>query len=307
MVDAADLKSVVLVACGFESHPGHMKFSYCSIAFRNQNITLTEVIPFLARVGYSGIELWGNHVNNNADLIALKSSLQANNLAVPMISPYFDFTSNLKNWEKSLQTAKKFTEIASFLECPIIRAFTGTVGSDDADEKQKNDCIEGLKLICEIAGKKDITIALETHPRTLVDNIESTLWLIKEVGAPNLKINLDIYHMFEVHKDPLAALEKLLPFTIHIHAKNAVLSTKEHHQANHPLLHDPNPRAIFLGVRPLSDGEMDYAPFMKALVGNNYQNYVSVEWFGDDPLSAASSELEFLNNALDTAKVAATN
>lgn len=272
-----------------------MKFSFCSIAFRNHKITLQELIAFLAKSGYQGIELWANHVNGT-DLRALRRCLETESLSVPMLSPYFDFTAGTEKWEQSIEIAEHFIKLASFLEVPLVRAFTGIIGSAEASEKQKEDCIRGLDRVCQIAQKRQVTIALETHPSTLVDNIESTLWLIEKVASPNLKVNLDIYHMFEVHKNPITVLEALFPYLEHVHAKNAYFRPEEREQAKHPLLHDPRPKANFAGVRPLASGEMDYIPFIEALARKNYQGYVSVEWFGRDPMTAAVSELAYLKS-----------
>lgn len=277
-----------------------MKFSFCSIAFRNQKITLQEIFYILSKVGYQGVELWANHLNNGIDLATIKKRLEQNNLSVPMISPYLDLTSDKVAWELSIKTAADYIQIAGFLEAPLVRAFTGTVGSRKATKIQEKNCTEGLKQICDIAAKQDIAIALETHPSTLVDNVYSTLTLLEKVKAPNLKLNLDIYHMFEVHRDPLLVLDYLFPYVAHVHAKNAILTPHEHHQEKHPLLHDPKPKAIFTGVKPLANGEMDYEPFVKELINRGFDGYLSVEWFGKKPEEAAVAELEYINSITES-------
>ncbi|TET54968.1 MAG: sugar phosphate isomerase/epimerase [Actinobacteria bacterium] len=271
-----------------------MNFSFCSIAFRNKKITFPEILSLLSKMGYQGIELWANHVNNGANLKEIKEQLQEYNLSVPMVSPYFDFTAGKQKWEQSIETAKHFVEIASFLETPLIRAFTGIVGSHEATSAQQEDCVRGLKEVCSIAKDSNISIALETHPSTLVDNVNSTLNIIAKVGAQNLKVNLDIYHMFEVHKDPLLALDSLYPHMAHVHAKNAIIKPEEREKAKHPLLHDPQPKADFVGIKSLAEGEMDYKPFINNLLQKNYGLYVSVEWFGTNPEEAALKDLKYL-------------
>ena len=257
------------------------------------------MISLLAESGYQGIELWGNHIGKDTDIGALKFLLDSHNIEVPMVSPYFDFTDSKDKWQQSLQTADTYIDVAAALNSPLIRAFTGIVGSKEATKDQFQRCVEGLKIICGQAAKKGVSVALETHPSTLVDNVDSTLLLIESVGADNLKVNLDIYHMFEVHKDPGYVLEKLYEHVVHIHAKNAVIKPEEREQAKHPLLHDPNPRADFVGVTSLADGEMDYKLFIKALQERNYVGFVSIEWFGKDPIKAARSEIDYLKKLFE--------
>jgi len=98
------------------------------------------------------------------------------------------------------------------------------VGSREATRRQWQRCIYALKTITNCAGKRGILFALETHPGQLMDNTSSTLRLIRKVGASNLKVILDIWHLFnEGGEDPLKATLALLPYVVHVHAKNMMI------------------------------------------------------------------------------------
>src|SRR3990172_6512326 len=109
-----------------------MKLSFCSIAFRNTDEPLTEIIPRLAEIGYDGIEIWANHLRGDgSDIEILASVLKDNNMAVPMISPYFNITGGQDDWEATLATAEAGFRYATAFEAPLIRVFTGFLGSDE--------------------------------------------------------------------------------------------------------------------------------------------------------------------------------
>jgi len=272
-----------------------MKISFCSIAFRKNQSSLREIIPRLAHLGYDGLEIWGNHLSGGiAQAREIKKCSDKFGLRIPMISPYFNFTGSRENWAKSLSEADRLIELAMVLEAPLIRVFTGVVGSKEADRNQWENCVQGIRELAIMASEKGIRLALETHPSTLVDTVDSTLALLEKVQAENLKVNLDIYHLWEVHQDPLRVLDLLYPHVAHVHAKNAFFSQVIRGKEPHPFLHDQQAAQEFSGIAPLKAGEMKYEPFLKELVKRKFSGFVSVEWFGDNIFERAELDLAYL-------------
>jgi len=274
-----------------------MKTSFCSIAFRNDKREILELIPEIAELGYNGIEIWGNHLTGGlSNVLSVKKAVREHGLEVPMISPYFDFTGSEVKWLSSLSVAKRYVQYAVVLGCPLIRVFTGVVGSGDISNKVWKTAVEGLKVISSIAEEQGISLALETHPGTLTDTVESTLRLIEAVGAPNLKVNLDIYHFWDATEDFRIPLDKLREHTVHVHAKNTNLSAAQRRSNPHLLLHDKEAAQEFFGIVGLREGGLPYEEFFRDLLTGGYDGFVSIEWFGDAPSRAARSELEYLRS-----------
>lgn len=44
--------------------PKSMKYSLCTISFRHQLISFTDIVQFAYKNGFEGIELWGIHAQN---------------------------------------------------------------------------------------------------------------------------------------------------------------------------------------------------------------------------------------------------
>lgn len=278
-----------------------MRFSFCTVAFRHDHLTLPEMIEQVAAAGYDGVEIWGNHLPHQlkdlSDVERAREALDRTGVECPMVAPYFDLTSSQAKWDQSIEEAKLQITFAEKLGNKLIRAFTGSRGSADVSIEEWEHAAKGIRLISEHAAARGISVALETHPRTLVDNMSATLSFLEKVDRENVKLNLDIYHFWEVHKDPVAVLNAMYSYVSHVHAKNAHLSIVERETTPHPFLHDKQARQEFPGIVSLKDGDMEYMGFLERLAEFNYQGYVSVEWFGDDPKNALTSELEYLRSA----------
>ncbi len=252
----------------------------CSIAWRNEPIE--RVAPLIAAAGYPGIEAWGPHldryVREHGVLAPLAQQFRDLGLQTPMISAYFDLANNL---EASLETARRYLGYAADLGAPLIRVFTGGGDSAKASIAMWRSVTAGLKQICQMAAPAHVDLALETHSGHLHDTTDSTLRLIRQVAEPNLGVNLDIFNLFERGEDPLRALKRLLPHMRIVHLKNGIWDG-----------------ARWQYGQPLSAGAMDYAAFLRALAECNYGGFVSIEWFGDDPQSAANGEMNYLRQQL---------
>ncbi len=254
--------------------------SMCSIAWRNDPVE--QVIPIVAEAGYSGIELWGPHVDHYAqehgELRSLAALLQRYGLQVPMISPYFDLATDL---EGSLELARRTLDQCRELGAPLVRVFTRGGDSAKASTTTWRTVVAGLKQLCELAAAQGIGMAMETHGGHLHDTTASTLRLIRQVGMDNLCVNLDIFNLYAIGEDPLRALKRLLPWVRILHLKNAVWEGGK-----------------WRSGAPLAAGAMDYAAFLQALAESNYGGFASIEWFGTDPATAATGELAYLRQQL---------
>lgn len=274
-----------------------MKIAFCSVAFREENISLEQIIKDVSSAGYKYIEIWSNHINEN-QIDTTREILEQHNISVSMISPYFNFTGTDDEWKTSILNGEKVLDWATKLMCPVIRIFTGVVGSNNASMEQYDNCIRGIREIASMAEKSGIRLAIETHPRTLVDTLKSSKYLIKRIGKDNVGLNLDIYHLFEVDGDPVKIYTNLKGVVFNIHAKNVKLSEGERKANPHLFLHGMQAKQKFVGISYMNDGNMDYTGFLQEVSDASYSDCISVEWFGENPRQAAIHELKFLQQHL---------
>jgi len=275
-----------------------MKVSFCTIAFRHRPMLLEDMIFIISKLGYDAIEIWGRHLKGyETSLRKIREILEKRKIKVSMISPYFDFTNNRRSWIKSIEEAKRMITFAVELESPLIRCFTGQIGSEYVTDRQWENGVEGIKHFAELAKEEGITIAIETHPNTLADTISSTLKLIEEVNMENVKINLDIYNIWEQEqKSPLEIIEALYPHTVYIHTKNADLKEGRVNQFNYVMDKDRELSA----VRSLKEGDLDYNIILKELLRREYNGYIAVECFDTQrsPLWIAEEDILFIKEII---------
>jgi hypothetical protein len=103
------------------------------------------------------------------------------------------------------------------LGAPRIRVWAGNVGTAHAGVGDRMAVTRGLAELSDVAAGSGIEIALEFHRNTLTDEVDSTITLLLDVGAPNLKT----YWQPPVDLDDaecLRQLEALMPWlsTVHV-------------------------------------------------------------------------------------------
>ncbi len=275
-----------------------MKFSFCTIAWRNSKMTIEEMIYIVGMLGYDGIEIWREHLKGyETALDSLGEQLNHFNLEVPMISPYFDFTSTKSKWDKSVILGEQSLQLAKVMNCSLIRCFTGQVGSDFVTEKQRNACVDALQILADKGRDLGIKLAIETHIDTLADKVHSTKQLIEDINRENVGINLDIFNLYE-NENGMSIMEminELYPMTIHVHAKNAEKNVGRISPFNFVM---QKGRRVG-GIRNLNEGDLNYDKIIFDLLKRDYSSYFSVECFETmrNPIRVAKDEIEYLRKA----------
>jgi hydroxypyruvate isomerase len=118
---------------------------------------------------------------------------------------------------RSIDTAFAY---AKRLGVPRLHVMAGKV-LDGESKLARNTFLANLRSIAGTANDLGITLLLETinsrdMPGYLIDNLETALDLCLSSGAPNVKLQLDLYHMQIIHGDLAMNLRKYLPQCGHI-------------------------------------------------------------------------------------------
>jgi sugar phosphate isomerase/epimerase len=247
-----------------------MRTSFCSIGLKDENIR--HIIPQVAEIGYEGIEIWGQHLEkylaegNSPN--TLKHLLDDSGLVVPVISPAFNFTGSESEHAQSVALGMRYIDFSEALGKPLIRVFTGSKGSAEATDDDWKRCAAALQTLCEEAQPRGIALALETHPKNLMDNVPATHKLLDMVNYPNFKIIYDAWHVFnEGQADPVQSVDEFWFWIAHVHAKN------RERKARGPYGTD---------ARYLDSGDMQWLPVLERLKRKGYPGFISIEWFGID-------------------------
>ena len=251
-----------------------MKTSYCSNVFKFEE--LEKGLRFIAGLGYDGTEFWEKHLSqlNVGELADLLGEL---GLAAAQICPYFNFTGTRQEWEESIRIAETYIDYSLSLGKPLIRVFTGKVGSAEATPDEWRAGVEGLRKVCGMARPEGVAFALETHHGSLMDTLESTRRLLDEVGMDNLGVNYQPGPKMGPWRD---WVEQLGERIVHLHCHN----------------YDDEGKMTFLGEGTF----YDFAEFVDALAKKGYEGYLSVEhgYHSGDVWETARREIGYLKSVV---------
>jgi len=249
---------------------------FCSIAYRNE--PLEQIIPRLAKIGYDGIEVFFQHVQDRdaASLASLRRLADDNGIALFTVSPYFAFTRGQKEYDDSIETAKKAVAVAQALGVKKIRTFVDVantgLASANATSALWEQAMRGLRTITAL--DRDLEFVVETHEYTLADTVPTTQRLMKETDAPNLKINFQAneeFRKFGVN----AAFDALQPWISHMHVAQITPDHADGYVEN--------------------AGELDIVDFIGHIKRAGYSGSMSVEYCWQNvPAERAETAYRFL-------------
>lgn len=150
-------------------------------------------------------------------------------------------------------------EYARALGCPNLHVMAGLVDATEDMSAHRSTYVRNLRIAAAMAQAHGITLLIEpiNHrdmPGYFLNRLEQALGVVREVDAPNLKIQLDFYHAQITEGDLATKLRRYLPEVGHIQI------------AGVPGRHEPN------------IGEINY-PYLFSLLGElGYTGWIGCEY-----------------------------
>jgi len=180
---------------------------------------------------------------------------------------------------RAVERVSEHIDLAADLDSAVtIGSLSGQLGSDMQQRPvRRAAALACLEKCCQIAAAVGVTILLEPINRYECDymnTVEDALGVIKQIGAPNLKLLADTFHMNIEEADIAASLRRAGPNLGHVH------------------LADSNRQAP-------SHGHLDVRGVLQALGDINYQEYLSFEVLPlPNPRQAAEDAIRTVRNIL---------
>jgi sugar phosphate isomerase/epimerase len=141
--------------------------------------------------------------------------------------------------------------------------------SREASLADYRELAAALRKACDLGAADGVTISVEVHQNSIVDNSWSAVRTVEMVDRKNFGINPDLGNIFWVYDVPEetceAAIKALASHSVYWHCKNLI-------RVHHP----ENERTVFLRV-PIPDGEIDYRFAISAMVAADYPGYMAIE------------------------------
>ncbi|WP_237700647.1 sugar phosphate isomerase/epimerase [Janibacter sp. HTCC2649] len=143
-----------------------------------------EVIDVTRDAGLRRIE-WGADVHAPPTDLGRVAEVRELTLAAGLtVASYGSY------WRAGVSPLAELTSVvtaASTLCAPRIRVWAGEIGTDVADGSTWDTVVDSLREGCAVARDHGIELALEFHPDTLTDSVDTTLDLLERVGDDALR------------------------------------------------------------------------------------------------------------------------
>jgi sugar phosphate isomerase/epimerase len=198
---------------------GLYSVTYLGAWYRGDALTLEQVIDRAKTFGYDGVEIDGKRPHGDPlDLPKwkcrdLRRYAEGRGIDLYAIAANNDFSSPIPECrEAAILYMRELLRMAADMQVKLVRVFCAWPGVTlipgggarydvawkiwgashrECSEEQTWDwCRDGLKEVARYASDHDITLALQNHP-PVIRGYRDVLKMIKEVGAPNLKVCFD--------------------------------------------------------------------------------------------------------------------
>jgi len=278
-----------------------MKLGYCTWGM--PSVPVDTFIPFLARLGYDGIELtvipgYTTELSllDAAERRRIARMLKDHHLALPAIAGHTTMierdpdTAEL-HWARLTAAVDLALDWAQDGAPPAVDTTVG--GTPEQWEDLKPLMIERVGALVRYGEQRGVVIAIEPHVGSMLDTPDRVLELLDAIPSPNLKLNFDISH-FNVMGIPIAeSVAALAGHTVHTHVKDERGVV-------------PNYQFLIPG-----EGEFDYVAYLHAMREHGYSGFITAEISimvqrrpGYDPLAAAEQTYLTLARAFEQAGIA---
>ena len=189
-----------------------------------------KLFPKFKKWGFETVEI-PVEAPEHIDPVKVKAAADKAGLAIGSIcacmGPGRDFRGTAEEQATAMTYCKALVDQAAIMGCPrLIGPIYSVVGKADAVEPEQQKVefalvVKNLKVLAAFAATRDITLCIEPLNRFETDFLNTTdkgLALIKAVGAKNVVLHLDTFHMNIEEKNQAAAILKAGKHLAHFHA-----------------------------------------------------------------------------------------
>ncbi|GAB96381.1 hypothetical protein BJY21_001953 [Kineosphaera limosa] len=191
------------------------RLGLCSVTLRR--LPAVEVIEVARAARLHRIE-WGADVHAppgtsaqvQQGLVELGARTREAGLAVASYGSY---------WRAGVSPRADIVDVvegAVALGAPRIRVWAADIGTAQASAELWEATVRALREACGIAGDRGVHLALEFHPDTLTDTVDSTLELLERVGDDRLRTYWQP-RLDEQVEPAIAGLDRLAPALAGVH------------------------------------------------------------------------------------------
>lgn len=241
-----------------------------------RKLPLSQALRAVAGAGYEGVELslHSNHIapfcGDAASRRALRGEIAACGLTACCLATGADTLLGDERFEPSLispspqgrqrrvDLLRWSIDLAVELGVPVLNFASGVLRPGESRRAARDLLRAGIAACLEHAAGR-VLLAIEPEPGFLVERNSEAVELVRELGAPGLRVNQDIGHENVATADYLRSIEETLPLTAHIHVEDIRGRVHRHEIPG--------------------EGDLDFPGLFAALRRGGYEGWISVELY----------------------------
>lgn len=231
--------------------------------FSNEYEKCAEVV---SKLGYKAIEFWGY---KHLDYDEVRKINKRLNLELSCFCTSTPSMIDVTKRDELIEETKNSIRAAKSMGCDKLICLVGQVIEGMDRDMQKQNIIEGLKLIAPYFEQADITLMIEAlntkinHIGYYLGTSAESFEILKAVESTHVKMIFDIYHMQISEGDIIRNIEENIEYIAHFHAAG-------------------NP-----GRNELDNGEINYNNIFKVIKELDYNGYMGLEYMPlSDPIDS---------------------
>ena len=170
-----------------------------------------------------------------------------------------------EHWEANRKLIREAAKLAVQFKTPYLTLHAGYL--DEKSPSAVAKFTDRVKFMADVCGENGLKLLLETGQET-ADDLVRFLGTVKNVWVNFDPANMLLYGM----GDPVAAVAKLAPWILHVHAKDALPS--------------PKPGREWGREVPWGEGKVNAKAFLAALEEMDYKGAIAVEREGGSQRAA---------------------
>lgn len=268
-------------------------WSFSTNAFRAYS--LPQALTAIAECGYSGVEIMVDRPHAYPEDLSSSRrqeikkqvadlGLEIANINAFMLTAIESF--HRPSWiepdpvyrMKRVKYTEQCIELAAELGAKTLSTEPGGLQSQYHDKAEAMALFrEGIEEVVPALRDWGITLLIEPEPDLLLETTDDYLRFMENIPWPEVRLNLDVGHLFCVGEDPVQSITRLSSHIGHVHLEDIPADRKHVHTQ-------------------LGDGAMDIPAILEALRKTKYDGWITVELYPYEktPIETACKAREYL-------------
>jgi hydroxypyruvate isomerase len=239
-----------------------------------RDVPYPERMRRVKALGYQAYEFWG-WKDKDLDAIAAAQAETGLALAIMCMEPNWGLVERA-NEQALVEGFGQSLQVARRLGCSRLICVPGISLADESWEIARRRVVSKAKVLAGMAEDGGVTVVLEPlnplvdHKGAWLTRMSEAFDVVQEVGSPNVKILMDLYHQQVTEGNLIANLTQYAPWIGHFHSAGVP------------------------GRHELTGGEIDYRAVFSAIRRTGYDGFIGLEYAPAGDTAAGLKQAQLL-------------